>query len=313
MAAIAKVMAQCGAIEKRGTNDFHRYSYATAADVAHALQKPMAQEGLVILQTEKARTFEHDGSVLSISYEFVLAHSSGDFWPEKPVLTGMCSCKNTKGGIDDKASNKCQTAARKYFLLGLFCIPTGQYDADADGDAPVPHHEPEHVPPTKTAHQRLNELVPTVAEQHELRDYLRSVPGKSGQFGLQPDQELFSVSPELANYMVANWTKVRKAVFEWSNQVPGAEVSAESAPEEPAQSSWRNAVLPFPPKDHPELKGKTIGEAMDNPATKNWAFGMLMNFEAKPYNGKISHEAAALEQAGYAWRKENGKLKEGEV
>jgi hypothetical protein len=58
----------------------------------------------------------------------------------------MSTCRNTKGGFDDKAANKCHTAARKYFLLGLFQVPTGEdyrqpaHDGDADSgdDAPPP-------------------------------------------------------------------------------------------------------------------------------------------------------------------------------
>ena len=45
--------------------------------------------------------------------------------------TGVSTCRNSKGGWDDKSLNKCHTAARKYFLLSLFQIPTGEED-DAD-------------------------------------------------------------------------------------------------------------------------------------------------------------------------------------
>jgi hypothetical protein len=47
------------------------------------------------------------------------------------MQTGMSRCRDSKGGFDDKSMNKCHTAARKYFLLALFQIPTGDID-DAD-------------------------------------------------------------------------------------------------------------------------------------------------------------------------------------
>ena len=56
---------------------------------------------------------------------------SGETWPQPLRQTGVSTCRNSKGGWDDKSLNKCHTAARKYFLLSLFQIPTGE-EADAD-------------------------------------------------------------------------------------------------------------------------------------------------------------------------------------
>src|SRR5215475_10420980 len=57
--------------------------------------------------------------------------SAGETWPHVLRQTGVSTCRNTKGGWDDKSLNKCHTAARKYFLLALFQVPTGE-EADAD-------------------------------------------------------------------------------------------------------------------------------------------------------------------------------------
>lgn len=136
--AIAKIMAEVGSVQKAGTNTFHNYRYATAADVLHKLQPLMANAGLVIIQNEAERRFDLDGAVLTVSYEFTLAHESGELWQHPIVRTGMAAAKNSKGGFDDKALNKCSTAALKYFLLTLFQIPTGDYDdADKDEDRPA--------------------------------------------------------------------------------------------------------------------------------------------------------------------------------
>jgi hypothetical protein len=109
----------------------------------------------VLFQSEAERHFVADGNGLAITYEFTLSHRDGETWPEKPRQTGMAQCRNSKGGIDDKAPNKCHTAARKYFMLALFQIPTGDYD-DADKDdaerpdatgkpAPLPKRDNPHV------------------------------------------------------------------------------------------------------------------------------------------------------------------------
>jgi hypothetical protein len=136
--SISNVMAQVGSVKKEGTNQFHNYKYAAAADVLHKLQPLLAKEGLVIFQNERERSFIEGGAILSVTYEFTLAHKSGELWPEKIVRTGMAPARNSKGGFDDKALNKCHTAAHKYFHITLFEIPTGDYDdADADEDKPA--------------------------------------------------------------------------------------------------------------------------------------------------------------------------------
>jgi hypothetical protein len=58
--------------------------------------------------------------VIAVEYSFTVAHVSGETWPHALRQTGVSTCRNTKGGWDDKALNKCHTAARKYFLLALF-------------------------------------------------------------------------------------------------------------------------------------------------------------------------------------------------
>jgi hypothetical protein len=135
--AIAHVMAKVGSVEKRGRNDFHKYDYATAADVAHALQQIMAEYGLVIVQREIGVNHDHETGILAVRYEFTVMHRSGDAL-EPVQMTGMSRARDSKGGFDDKAANKCHTAARKYFLLGLFQIPSGDFpDPDADETPPA--------------------------------------------------------------------------------------------------------------------------------------------------------------------------------
>ena len=146
MNAIAEIMASDLYVQKRGSNKFHGYKYATVGDLLDKIQPLMAKHGLVVLQSERTKDFVDGGNVLAIDYEFTLAHKSGAVWPDRPVITGMTSCRNSKAGFDDKSANKCHTAARKYFLLGLFQVPTGEDyreplhdgDADAQEDQPPP-------------------------------------------------------------------------------------------------------------------------------------------------------------------------------
>jgi hypothetical protein len=134
--AIARVMSEVGSVKKGGTNSFHGYKYAKAEDVLHALQPVMASAGLVIIQNEGDVELFSGDTMMKAKYEFTLLHDSGE--ERGPIIrSGMAAAKNTKGGFDDKALNKCSTAALKYFLVTLFKIPTGDYaDADADEDKP---------------------------------------------------------------------------------------------------------------------------------------------------------------------------------
>ena len=130
-AAISSVMGEIGIIAKDGVNQFHRYRYAQMQDILQQLTPLLAKHGLMIVQTEVGRAMFDDDRAVSVQYRFTIAHSSGEIWPEHPLQTGLSRCRDSKGGFDDKALNKCHTAARKYFLLALFQIPTGDAD-DAD-------------------------------------------------------------------------------------------------------------------------------------------------------------------------------------
>lgn len=133
--AISGVMGEIGIVGKDGTNQFQNYKYAKMEDILQRLTPLIAKHGLAIIQTEHDRSmFDNDG-VIAVRYAFTIIHKSGEVWPERPMQTGVSRCRDSKGGFDDKSFNKAHTAARKYFLLALFQIPTGDESDDAD------HHD----------------------------------------------------------------------------------------------------------------------------------------------------------------------------
>lgn len=139
--AVVAIMAKVRNVEKQGENKFHNYKFARVEDLIFQVQPAMAEAGLVITQDELSHGIEADAVMLA-TYAFSLSHVSGVTWG--PVRqTGMASARNTKGGWDDKALNKCHTAARKYFILGLFQVPAGDLpDADVDADREAPSRGP---------------------------------------------------------------------------------------------------------------------------------------------------------------------------
>lgn len=128
-AALADIMAEVGVIQKTGWNEGLRYRYAGIQDVLVTLTPLLARHGVIVMQTEAGKTMFDQDRVIAIEYEFTIAHSSGEVWPDRPRQTGMSGCRHRNGAFDDKCLNKCHTAARKYFLMALFQIATGD-DAD---------------------------------------------------------------------------------------------------------------------------------------------------------------------------------------
>jgi len=133
--AIGQVMQEIGTVAKDGTNKFHNYKYVKVEDLLARVTPLMAKHGVVILQTEVDRSMLDGDKAVAVRYAFSLIHSSGEVWPERLYQTGLSRCRDSKGGFDDKCFNKAHTAARKYMLLALFQVPTGDEADDADDGA----------------------------------------------------------------------------------------------------------------------------------------------------------------------------------
>jgi hypothetical protein len=134
--AVLEVMAEVGYVQKTGTNSFQNYKYASIEGVLEKVQPALVKAGLLITQTEVGHTITAEDNLMEATYSFSLFHKSGA--EARPIkITSLSALRNSKGGYDDKALNKCNTAARKYFILGLFQIPTGlESDADEEEDKP---------------------------------------------------------------------------------------------------------------------------------------------------------------------------------
>lgn len=132
--AVVQMMKTVGYVQKTGTNTFQNYKYASIEGILEKVQPALVECGLMITQNEVSHEIVAEGNLMEAVYEFQLMHVSGETLP--PIRqTGLSALRNSKGGYDDKSLNKCHTTARKYFILGLFQIPTG-LDPDNDEDKP---------------------------------------------------------------------------------------------------------------------------------------------------------------------------------
>jgi hypothetical protein len=151
--AISSVMVEVGTIEKRGWNDHFKYRFARMEDVLEALTPLMGKHGLAFFQNEIKIVME--GSRMAVEYEFSVIHKSNERWP--PVKqTGTAIARDRSGNLDDKAVAKCHTAARKYFLMGLFNIPAGDFP-DSDGDTNGKEKKPVPGPSTSKPAQPVQD------------------------------------------------------------------------------------------------------------------------------------------------------------
>ena len=126
---LAVIMGSVAGIEKRGWNPHHKYNYVLSTDVYEVTRKLMAEHGVVLLQklvpgSRERITTEKGGTITKLQWEFVWVDSETG---EREVIPWESEGQDAQ----DKGTNKCATAARKYFLVTQLQIPIDQDDADA--------------------------------------------------------------------------------------------------------------------------------------------------------------------------------------
>lgn len=139
---IPKVMAKVGAIEKGRKNTQQNYAFRGIDDVFAAFQSPLAEYGVFYIpEVLDSTVTERESSAgktliytnLKVAYTFYAPDGSN----VRAVVVGEAM------DSADKSSNKAMSAALKYALLQIFCVPTESDDADA--------HSPEVKPKVRTA------------------------------------------------------------------------------------------------------------------------------------------------------------------
>lgn len=158
---LAEVMGEVERVSKSGRNDFHRYDYATEADIVASVRGAMAKRSLMLMpsveHTEWKEIPRKNGgadrlATLTVLFT-VLDGDSGEQMSFRVLGEGQ--------DAGDKATYKALTGATKYALLKLFLIPTGddpeQDDRPARGQQqqrqgggnPSPIHDPKPAPPAQ--------------------------------------------------------------------------------------------------------------------------------------------------------------------
>jgi hypothetical protein len=126
-----EVMRDCSHVAKNGSNDFHKYKYATAADVLEKVNASLTKHGLAsvvtpnILSEQQITTAK--GTVENfVTVEVVVTLIDPDS-AETLTIKGLGSGQDA----GDKAVAKAQTMAIKYAYLNSLAIATSD-DPEAD-------------------------------------------------------------------------------------------------------------------------------------------------------------------------------------
>lgn len=139
-AKLVKVMKECGYVQKNGINDFHKYKYATCADVLEKVNAALTKHGIVSIATPEliqmqdvATNKGNTERLATVKLEILLVDTESG---ETVKLTGIGSGQDS----GDKAVMKAQTAAIKYAYLLSLAISTGddpEMETFADGKEAV--------------------------------------------------------------------------------------------------------------------------------------------------------------------------------
>lgn len=126
-----EVMRECSHVVKTGTNDFHRYKYATATDVLEKVNASLTKHGIAsvvspaLLSIQDVTTSKGNTERLAtveVSVMLIDSESGASF-----TLKGLGSGQDA----GDKAVAKAQTMALKYCYMASLAIATGD-DPEAD-------------------------------------------------------------------------------------------------------------------------------------------------------------------------------------
>lgn len=132
LAKLARIVATIDHVEKSGRNEFHRYNYVKAADVAWVVRKALSEQNIYLVSdVVEVRNYEipaKEGTMQAVDVKMEFSLFDGDAPATPPIVLHAWGTGTDKG---DKAIYKAQTGALKYGLRHAFLIPD-ESDPEAD-------------------------------------------------------------------------------------------------------------------------------------------------------------------------------------
>jgi hypothetical protein len=163
---IPAIMAEVGPIEKSRRNIGQSYDFRGIDDAYAAFQSLFAKYGLFVVPTVLERVREERKTIKDNGKEGLLIYTTltvkHTFYADDGSSVEAVTIGEAMDS-GDKSSNKAMSAAMKYALLEVFCVPTKEpKDTENDSPEPAPRNT---TPPARTAPTpRPTALEDTVSE-----------------------------------------------------------------------------------------------------------------------------------------------------
>ncbi len=189
-----QIMSDVEYIQKTGFNQFHKYKYATEADVAAAFAKAMQQHHVFMFSSileRDCKSYQTRGNkesflvTVKLQVTFVDADSGESY-------TGIFFGDGSDP--DDKGVYKAITGAQKYALMKTFLVETGD-DPERDDAAPPPKPAIDKSQLITTLEAKARQGTEAFRAEwrmlsQEQRDAVRDHTGVFQQLASQADQSL---------------------------------------------------------------------------------------------------------------------------
>jgi hypothetical protein len=129
---LADIVAEIDNVDKRGRNEFQKYAYVKAADVAWLVRKALSERNVyLVADVIEIRNYEipaKEGHMQAVDVKMQFSFFDGDAPETLPIVLHSYGTGTDKG---DKAVYKAMTGALKYGLRHAFLIPD-ESDPEAD-------------------------------------------------------------------------------------------------------------------------------------------------------------------------------------
>lgn len=186
---MVEVMKECGHVVKTGTNDFHKYTYATAADVLELVNESLTKHGIFttaetnLIEMREVTTSKGNREILA-TVEIVVTFIDSDSGETAKI-------KGAGSGQDagDKSIAKAQTQAIKYTYRNAFAIATDDDpESDTHTDEVMSGNKYSSPPPQQKNYSDYCDDC-GAAISSKVADYSKSKFGRKLCFNCQRSQE----------------------------------------------------------------------------------------------------------------------------
>jgi|SRR5882757_5165652 len=197
---LSDIVAELDHVEKAGRNDFHKYSYVKAADVAWLVRKALSKRNIyMVADVIGVRNYEipaREGSSQAVDVHMEFSFHDGDNPETTPIVLHSYGTGTDKG---DKAIYKAMTGALKYGLRHAFIIPD-ESDPEADSETDKAREAAKAVGEAKVAElKKGRQKAPEVATNGTPSLFYALQP--SGQYAITGDRDLLKkMWPQLKGY-----------------------------------------------------------------------------------------------------------------